>query len=298
MEYGEKFKKSVFGGFDRQDVLRCLDEMQRESHREQEKLKEELEAFRRLREELTQTVSQREEELEALRIQLEEAQAALEETKAALAEREEELSAAREETAQSESRCEELQRDLSAQKALNTELLMKKNVMEENCRRLTAQNQELAGRIDERMSLEIGELMIEAQQSANRIVERAAQRSAETDALIAGQCEEAGSQIAQLQSRLGQVMDAFQKMSAAAVRNMEQISTQLTQCQQMLTEQAKPQPVDTTKKQPAKEAPASQPAEKPTPGASAPGASTAGSAPSGGNTSGNGRKSIDTLFRK
>ena len=33
MEYGEKFKKSVFGGFDRQDVLRCLDEMQRESHR-------------------------------------------------------------------------------------------------------------------------------------------------------------------------------------------------------------------------------------------------------------------------
>ena len=223
MEYGEKFKKSVFGGFDRQDVLRCLEEMQQQSHAEIEKLREEAASLQQQRDMLQRTISEQTDQLR--------------EQAAALAAAEEQIAVLTEAKKQSESRCEALQRELSAQKALNTELLMKKNVLEENCRRLTAQNeeltaknQELAGQIDERAALALGELMVEAKVNANRIEERARQRAAESDAVVTARCEGVDMRLAELQSR------SFQQMCAAAVQSIRQISGEVDQCRKDVQE--------------------------------------------------------------
>ena len=229
MEYGEKFKKSVFGGFDRQDVLRCLEEMQQQSHAEIEKLREESASLQQQRDMLQRTVSEQTDQLR--------------EQAAALAAAEEQIAVLTEAKKQAESRCEALQRELSAQKALNTELLMKKNVLEENCRRLTAQNeeltaknQELAGQIDERAALALGELMVEAKVNANRIEERARQRAAESDAVVTARCEGVDMRLAELQSRLERAAGSFQQMCAAAVQNIRQISSEVDRCREDVRE--------------------------------------------------------------
>lgn len=229
MEYGEKFKKSVFGGFDRQDVLRCLEEMQQQSHAEIEKLREEAASLQQQRDMLQRTISEQTDQLR--------------EQAAALAAAEEQIAVLTETKKQAESRCEALQRELSAQKALNTELLMKKNVLEENCRRLTAQNeeltaknQELAGQIDERAALALGELMVEAKVNANRIEERARQRAAESDAVVTARCEGVDMRLAELQSRLERAAGSFQQMCAAAVQSIRQISGEVDQCRKDVQE--------------------------------------------------------------
>lgn len=229
MEYGEKFKKSVFGGFDRQDVLRCLEEMQQQSHAEIEKLREEVTALQQQRDMLQKAVSEQTDQLR--------------EQASALSAAEEQITVLTEVRKQAESRCEALQRELSAQKALNTELLMKKNVLEENCRRLTAQNeelsaknQELAGQIDERATLALGELMVEAKVNANRIEERARQRAAESDAVVTARCEGVDMRLAELQSRLERAAGSFQQMCAAAVQSIRQISGEVDQCRKDVRE--------------------------------------------------------------
>ena len=42
MEYGDKFKKAVFGGFDRDDVIRCFEEMNARNTEELENTRKEL----------------------------------------------------------------------------------------------------------------------------------------------------------------------------------------------------------------------------------------------------------------
>ncbi|MDD6033123.1 MAG: hypothetical protein PUC47_06505 [Oscillospiraceae bacterium] len=251
MEYGEKFKKSVFGGFDRQDVLRCLEEMQQQSHAEIEKLREESASLQQQRDMLQRTVSEQTDQLR--------------EQAAALAAAEEQITVLTEARKQAESRCEALQRELSAQKALNTELLMKKNVLEENCRRLTAQNeeltaknQELAGQIDERAALALGELMVEAKVNANRIEERARQRAADSDAVVTARCEGVDMRLTELQSRLERAAESFQQMCAAAVQNIRQISSEVDRCREDVRETI---PVSAPASDPAEEASAAEAGE-------------------------------------
>ena len=42
MEYGDKFKKAVIGGFDRDDVIRCFEEMSAHNAEELERMRKEL----------------------------------------------------------------------------------------------------------------------------------------------------------------------------------------------------------------------------------------------------------------
>ena len=60
MANGEKFKKSLFGGFDRKDVIRCLEEMQQQNHAEVEQLRLELEALRQERDTLRRRSNEQE----------------------------------------------------------------------------------------------------------------------------------------------------------------------------------------------------------------------------------------------
>lgn len=230
MEYGEKFKKSMFGGFDRQDVLRCLEEMQKQSNAELQRLTASLDALTRQQEDLQARFDAQSEELRL--------------KAAALAAAETELAAKEKALQHSEACRDELQREMSAQKALGSELLMKKNVLEENCRTLTdeienlkAKNQALAQQIDDRASLAIGELMVEAKVNANHILTRAQERADQSDAVIRAQCEGADMRLSELQARLAKVIENFQKVAAAAVQNIEQITGEIDQCRALIRDQ-------------------------------------------------------------
>ena len=52
MEYGDKFKKAVFGGFDRDDVIRCFEEMNARNTEELENTRKELAREKAARQEL------------------------------------------------------------------------------------------------------------------------------------------------------------------------------------------------------------------------------------------------------
>ena len=230
MEYGEKFKKSMFGGFDRQDVLRCLEEMQRQSSAELQRLTAALDSLTRQQQDLQNRFDSQGEELR--------------QKTAALAAAEAELAAKEDALRRCEDYRDELQREMSAQKALGSELLMKKNVLEENCRALTdeieelqTKNQALSQQIDDRASLAIGELMVEAKVNANHIITRAQERADQSDAVIRAQCEGADMRLSELQSRLIKVVDNFQKVAAAAAQNIEQITGELDQCRSLIRDQ-------------------------------------------------------------
>lgn len=222
MEYGEKFKKSIFGGFDRQDVLRCLEEMQQQSHAEIEKLRIEMESIRQ--------------ERDTLRLRFGEQELLLREQTDTLARTEESVAAMTTACREAETRCESLQKELSTQKALSSELLMKKNVLEENCRRLTVRVQELEEKNNERAALALGELMVEAKVNAGRIEEEARQRAAESDAVLTARCEEADRRLEDLKARVGRTMDTLRALCDAAVADMEQLNDQLEDCRTAVRE--------------------------------------------------------------
>ena len=127
-------------------------------------------------------------------------------------------------------KAEELQRELSSQKALGTELQMKKNVLEENLRSETAKNgelsaqlSELSARFAERTGIEIGDLLIEAKVSARKIVEKA---RADADGMreeIAGQCGEAREHFAALGSQLEEAEGHFRALSEETLRAFEEL---------------------------------------------------------------------------
>jgi len=216
MEYGEKFKKSLFGGFSRQDVLRCMEEMQRQNHAEQEKLRLELDAVRQERDALRRRTGEQE-------VQLREQAETIARTEETVLS----LTSACEAAAE---RCETLQREVSSQKAVSSELLMKKNVLEENCRRLTARVQELEAKGTEEATLALGELMVEARVNAAHIEEAARQRAARSDAETAAKCAETARRIGEVESRIGSVIEQLRSFCEAAQADMHRLNQQLEEC--------------------------------------------------------------------
>ena len=213
MANSEKFKKSLFGGFDRKDVVRCLEEMQQQNHAETEQLRLELEALRHERD----TLRRRAADLELL----------LTDRTDALEQSEAENVSLRESLREAESRAEALQKELSAQKAINSELLMKKNVLEENCRMLSTRAQELEDKDPERAVLALGELLVDAKVTAGRIEEEARQRAAEADAAVAAGCEETERRIEALKGHVTEAMSALRSFCDSAMTEMEQIDGRL-----------------------------------------------------------------------
>lgn len=213
MANGEKFKKSLFGGFDRKDVIRCLEEMQQQNHAEVEQLRLELEALRQERD----TLRRRSNEQEIL----------LTDRTDALEQCEAENAAMREALEKAESRVEGLQKELSSQKAINSELLMKKSVLEENCRQLTARVQELEEKNPDRAVLALGELLVDAKVTAGRIEEEARQRAAESDAVVAAKCEETDHRIETLKGYVSDAMSALRSFCDSAMTEMGQVGDKL-----------------------------------------------------------------------
>lgn len=232
LESGERFKKAVIGGFDKADVMYYFEKMQKRHREETAALKAETAALRQsesgLRDKCgdqADTIAELNRELESLQA----SQKAAEEALAALRQKTEgELSSLRQ-------KAEELQHELSSQKALNTELQMKKNVLEENLRAETAKNgalssrvSELSERLSERNGIEIGDLLVEAKVSARRIVEQAKADAAALREDLRRQCGEAEAHLDGLGARLEEAEGHFRTLSEEALRAFDEVREELS----------------------------------------------------------------------
>lgn len=172
MEYGNRFKRSLFGGFKRADVLKCFGELSEEKtteinelHADKQKLGEELEAAKAAQE------------------QAKAAQTAIEEEKEALAREAEALKQIVEsQNARLDQAVKDAEKAASESKA-SLQLLKERDVkiafLEDKVQKLTLRLEasESKSQKYDKLSVEIGEMMLDAKQSAEQIIRQAQLRS-------------------------------------------------------------------------------------------------------------------------
>ncbi len=202
MEYGDKFKKAVFGGFNREDVLRCFEEMNAKNTEELETVQQERDTARR---ELS-AQTERADTLEADKKRLEEELTAC---KTALAEAQAEVQQTKEEL-------DRQKKEMQSLKALNSELSVKRGILEENNRSLKKQMEELSDHSAEKNpSLEIGDLMVEAKKTADQILMRAQQKSDQTDQEILERTRKINSYAEQFAQKMAEFREKVRKETEA-----------------------------------------------------------------------------------
>ena len=228
MEYGDKFKKAVFGGFNREDVLRCFEEMNAKNTEELEELRTERDAAHR---ELS-VQTERADTLEAEKTQLEEALAGCQ---AALAEAQAEAQQAKEEL-------DRRKKDMQSLKALNSELSVKRGILEENNRSLKKQIEELSRECtDKNPSMEIGELMVEAQKTADQILQRARQKSEQVDQEIRDKTRRLNSSTEQFAHKMAEFREKVRKETEAINLQLESLEKEASSMLADLKEPAVPE---------------------------------------------------------
>ncbi len=231
MESGERFKKAVIGGFDKADVMHYFEKMQKKHREETVALKEELSRLQQRERALQNQCGDQADTIDELN-------AALSVNRMALDEKNESMAALQKKN-------EELQRDLSAQKALNTELQMKKNVLEENLKGFTAKNQELeaeladvTARFAERTGIDIGELLIEAKINARKIIEKAKSEAEQVRTEYSRQCGEAETRFSGLNEQLTGVEEHFRQVSEETIAELERVRKELAGVQESFVSQS------------------------------------------------------------
>ena len=224
METGEKFKKAVIGGFDKTDVMNYFEKTQKKHREEIQALKNELNRQGGRIQSLQDQCGEQSETISDLKVQL----SAAEENGEALS-----LS-----NSALQKKNEALQRELSAQKAVGTELQMKKNVLEENLRQETEKNAELKAELDdltarfaERTGIEIGELLIEAKVNARKIIEKPKADAEQIRTEIGGECGEAEKRFSGLNDQLGSVEEHFRAVSEETIAGLEAVRKELSEVQ-------------------------------------------------------------------
>ena len=177
MEYGGRFRRAFFGGFRRKDVLKCFDEFSAEKTDEINGLNQQLEDVRKQLEEKESALTKAEEEQAGLASEKEELTQRLSACEAELERQKELAEAARaaKEKAEAESKA-------------SLQLLKERDV---KIAFLTDKSQALAQKLEESerkgkkyddLSVEIGEMMLEARHSAEQIIRQAKERSAQMTA--------------------------------------------------------------------------------------------------------------------
>lgn len=183
MEYGTRFKRSLFGGFKRADVLKCFEEMTEEKASEIKELQDKIDA-------LNQELSASQAAVEQITAEKETIVAQKEELSDSLKQTEDQLSEQRTRAEQAE---EEGKRALSESKA-SLQLLKERDVkiafLEDKSQKLAIKLEasESKSRKYDSLSVEIGEMMLEAKRSAEAIIRQAELRSeqvaAQTDIAV------------------------------------------------------------------------------------------------------------------
>ena len=207
MEYGDKFKKAVFGGFDREDVLRCFEEMSTRNAEELEAVRKELAREKAAKQELEGKYADASQQLSQCREQLD-----------AVAKENEEWKA----------RQEAMQKEMQSLKALNSELSVKRGILEENNRSMKKRIEELEEKENsEKASFEIGEMMVEAKKTADHIISRANEKADSIRATASGEAKKAAEKLSGVREQLSRVGADFRKYSADVLQGLKDLDRQL-----------------------------------------------------------------------
>ena len=212
MQYGDKFKKSLFGGFNRQDVLKCFEEIDSEHQKALEDVKNIADSLQKNN--------------DRLMAQINSFDAKLEEKDSLCARQSQSILALQEENKNLNAKIEELQREIATQKAISTKLSMSGRILEAN-------NKTLKSKIEEYNSgttptaTEVGEVMVEAKATANRIVARAKERSAQIEKTIKTETEQSEKGFDKASEKLETAITSFKNLSTSVVKNMEQLHRNL-----------------------------------------------------------------------
>ncbi len=234
MEYGDKFKKSVFGGFDRRDVLQCIEELNAHNA-------EELEAERAEKEELRRQMEDLRAQLEAQRAVNAELTAQNEARTRDFAECEEKIERAIASSSELKAQLDTQQKELQALKAANSELAVKRSLLEENNRALKARIEELEEeREGRKASFEIGEMMVEAKKTADSIVSRASQKADAAHTALEAETAGISARLAEIRTQLSAASDDFKAYSGNIIRSLEEMQRTIEESRSRLT-----QPVQT-----------------------------------------------------
>ena len=243
MEYGEKFRKSAFGGFKRQDVLQCIEELNAhhtEALEEKEAEKKELS-----------------EQLQALTEELEEQKRMTEKNEARtrdFAECQEKIERAIVASSELKNQLESQQKEIQALKAANSELSVKRSLLEENNRTLKARVEELeeekSGR---KTSIEIGEMMVEAKKTADGILSRASRQADAAHASAEAETAGISARLAEIRTQLSEASEDFKTCSASIIRSLSQMQRSIDDSRTRLSQ------LNVPEEKPAKPAPASKP---------------------------------------
>ncbi|MGI5893109.1 MAG: hypothetical protein ACOX6P_00790 [Candidatus Merdivicinus sp.] len=198
MEYGDKFKKAFFGGFNREDVLRCIEEMNARNAEELESVKKELSDAKKEAAALTEKVRCLEEDKISRETQLTETSAELENV--------------RQEKEAAQLQLEQLRKEMQSLKALNSELSVKRGILEENNRTLKKKVEELEAKTsEEKAGLEISEMILEAKKTADNIIARANEKAAAVESVIQGQTAAMDGKMEALRGRLSEMRESFRR---------------------------------------------------------------------------------------
>ncbi len=225
MEYGNRFKKALFGGFDREDVLRCFEEM---NARNTEELEDAKAALKKAEQERS-AVSERANALEKDKAELD---TALSESRAALEE-------AQRTNAGQRQKIEQLQQEIKSLRALNSELSVKRSILEENNRSLKKKVEELeAAASSEKAGLEISEMMLEAKKTADNIIRRANEKAAAIERNIQNRSSWFDGMMEDFRGRTAEMREVLSKTAQEIGDHLFGIEQEAEKTAAMMEEQA------------------------------------------------------------
>ncbi len=218
MQYGDKFKKSLFGGFRKKDVLKCFEELdavhQAElsaAYNKCEEVKNELTLTKISLETMTKALADKNEicnEQSKRIITLEEEKKTLSET------------------------VETLSREILEHKALNSKLSMSQTVLEKNLRELEKNSTEDAL---EKAKYEIGEIMLEAKTTADKIVSRAEEKSDRLEETVKVETAKTGARFDKARDKIESAIESFKSLSTDVVSGMQELSRNLKSARANIT---------------------------------------------------------------
>ncbi len=218
MQYGDKFKKSLFGGFKKKDVLRCFEELDSEHQAELALTAQKMEEVKN--------------ELTLTKISLETMTKALADKNEIVNEQSREIITLTEQNKTLSETIETLSREILEYKALNTKLSMSQTVLENNLKELKKHSTEDAF---EKAKYEIGEIMMEAKTTADKIVSRAEEKSDILDEKVKVETAKTGVRFDKAREKIENAIESFKSLSTDVVSGMQELNRNLKSARENIT---------------------------------------------------------------
>ncbi len=224
MQYGEKFKKSLFGGFKKKDVLKCFEEL---DNLHQTELSMAYDKCEEVKNELTIT-----------KLSLETMTKALADKNKIVDEQSKKIITLEEEKKTLSETVEALSREILEHKALNSKLSMSQKVLENNLKELEKNSTKDAF---EQAKYEIGEIMMEAKTTADKIVSRAEEKSDRLSQTVEFETAKTGVRFDKAREKIENAIESFKSLSTDVVSGMQDLSRNLKSARANITGEEAPE---------------------------------------------------------